>query len=131
MAPSFAATAGILFICVSAFLPYAQGRPCSAIVSDYWQGLEKGNFSAAMAFVAPNVSFEWPGDNDVLPMAGTWVGPIGIESFFGVVGKYFNFAFCPGKLPVINPLTTRHMNTVFAFWEECSTSASNSSGALS
>lgn len=93
---------------------------CIKSVQQYWEGLAAGNFTAALSNVDPNVTFSWPGDVALLPMAGTRFGRDGIVSFFAAVGEYFDFAFCGNAGPVLSAAAGQP-SLVFAFWQECST----------
>lgn len=111
----------LLFVGVNAQsskIPQAPYTGCHALVTAYWGYLIQGDPTKAFALYNSNVSFEWPGDKSVLPMAGTWYGPAGVGQFFGIVGQYFGFSLCGGIAPNINRISSSR-TMAWAYWEEC------------
>jgi uncharacterized protein GlcG (DUF336 family) len=91
---------------------------CVGQVQQYWAALAQGNFSRISQLITSDFQLYWPGDKTVLPMAGRWNGTTGLEQFFGVVGKYFTFTFCPSTPgPQISSVSA---TAAYAYWEECS-----------
>lgn len=96
---------------------------CDDVVTQYLGNIGGGNITGACQHVAPGFVFTWHGAANLVPIAGTYIGCLGLETFFSKVGQVVrNFSFYNSFAPESFGIKTlgASCGTVVKQWEEIS-----------
>lgn len=109
----------VLFLGVIALV---SGQTPLQIVQSYFIQIASGNIPGAVQYVDPSVQFVWHGPKLLVPNAGSYTGPAGIESFFSIVNSHFrNLVF---DVPSLQFAATTAGNVLVTFREGATNIAS-------
>lgn len=94
---------------------------CNSVVDTYLGDIGAGNINGACQHVTPGYVFSWHGSANLVPIAGTYIGCGGLQTFFSKVNQVVkDFTFYQPFAPSTYGIRTlgASCGTVIKQWEE-------------